>query len=574
MNFLASPPLVVAYALAGTLDVDLTNEPLGTSSDGKPVYLKDLWPSPQEIQETVLRSIDSQMFRQSYASVYTGDKNWSGIKGARRASLYSWDGKSTYVKNPPYFDGMTHDAGARCGTFTAHAYSRCWETRSPRITSHPRATSQSRARPRSTSIAQGVQPADFNSYGARRGNHEVMMRGTFANIRLRNLLAPGTEGGVTIHVPSGEQMSIYDAAMRYKSESTPLIMLAGREYGTGSSRDWAAKGTMLLGVRAVIAESFERIHRSNLIGMGVLPLQFTQGQNAQSLGLTGKEVFDISGLKSGNAKTVKVMAKAPRRQRGAVRGARAHRHTEGAGVLPSRRHSAVRAATACDRQAGRLIARACGSSFSISTVPSPSATRCALRVRLPEATALAAPKLLRVVPAFAGFLLGVTDRGALKAALIKATLRRAHPGRARRLDLGVRGQASPARASAAGARGHPEARARRRLPGTADGRARSLRSRNRAGARLSGVHLTGVRWRSERLDGTLSTPNRRGAEKARCLEALLSRFPGAPTTAYGNSAADIAASEDGGGAATGQCGRRVRRWKASRAGIVPYARWR
>jgi aconitase A len=309
MNFLASPPLVVAYALAGTLDVDLTSEPLATSADGKPVYLKDLWPSPKEIQDTALRVIDSQMFRQSYASVYTGDKNWSGI-AVPQGNLYSWDGKSTYVKNPPYFEGMSMTPAAVRDIHKARVLALLGDSVT---TDHisPAGNIAKSSPAAQYLVAQGVQPVDFNSYGARRGNHEVMLRGTFANIRLRNLLAPGTEGGVTIHVPSGAQMSIYDAAMRYKSEGTPLIVLAGREYGTGSSRDWAAKGTMLLGVRAVIAESFERIHRSNLIGMGVLPLQFAPGQNAQSLGLTGNEVFDITGLESGNAKSVKVSATAP-----------------------------------------------------------------------------------------------------------------------------------------------------------------------------------------------------------------------------------------------------------------------
>jgi aconitate hydratase len=309
MNFLASPPLVVAYALAGTLDVDLTNAPLATTADGKPVYLKDLWPSPQEIQDTVLRAIDSQMFRQSYASVYTGDKNWSSI-AVPQGNLYAWDGKSTYVKNPPYFEGMSMTPSAVRDIHGARVLALLGDSVT---TDHisPAGNIAKSSPAAQYLVAQGVQPVDFNSYGARRGNHEVMMRGTFANIRLRNLLAPGTEGGVTILVPSGEQMSIYDAAMRYKSEGTPLVVLAGREYGTGSSRDWAAKGTMLLGVRAVIAESFERIHRSNLIGMGVLPLQFAPGQNAQSLGLNGKEVYDISGLESGNVKTVKVSATGP-----------------------------------------------------------------------------------------------------------------------------------------------------------------------------------------------------------------------------------------------------------------------
>jgi len=294
MNFLASPPLVVAYALAGTMDIDLANEPLGHGRDGKPVYLRDIWPAPQEVAGEIARSVDPGMFRASYASVFEGDANWRSIQ-IPEGNLYRWDERSTYVKNPPYFDGMTMEPpgiddirGARVLALLGDSVT----------TDHiSPAGSIARSSPAAKYLMeQGVQPPDFNSYGSRRGNHEVMVRGTFANIRLRNLLAPGTEGGVTVHVPSGEQMSIYDAAMRYKSEGTPLIVLAGREYGTGSSRDWAAKGTMLLGVKAVIAESFERIHRSNLIGMGLLPLQFAPGQNAQSLGLSGREAFDITGL--------------------------------------------------------------------------------------------------------------------------------------------------------------------------------------------------------------------------------------------------------------------------------------
>jgi aconitate hydratase len=306
MNFLASPPLVVAYALAGSLDVNLTTEPLGTGKDGKPVYLADIWPSDKEVQETLLRSIDSEMFRNSYASVFTGDKNWQGIE-APTGKRYTWDRKSTYVQNPPYFEGMTMTPAPLADISGARALAVLGDSVTTDHISPAGNISKTSPAARYL-IEQGVQPADFNSYGARRGNHQVMIRGTFANIRLRNLLVPGVEGGVSVHLPSGEQTSIYDAAMRYKKEGTPLIILAGREYGTGSSRDWAAKGTMLLGVKAVIAESFERIHRSNLIGMGVVPLQFLPGQNAQSLGLTGHEVFAISGLGSGDAKQVNVTA--------------------------------------------------------------------------------------------------------------------------------------------------------------------------------------------------------------------------------------------------------------------------
>jgi aconitate hydratase A / 2-methylisocitrate dehydratase len=306
MNFLASPPLVVAYALAGTLDLDLTSEPLGTGSDGKPVYLQDIWPSDHEVQELLTRSIDSQMFQQSYASVFKGDEHWSGIK-VPAGKLYTWDAKSTYVKNPPYFEGMGHTPPALSDISGARALAVLGDSVTTDHISPAGNIAKSSPAARYL-VEQGVQAADFNSYGARRGNHEVMMRGTFANIRLRNQLVPGVEGGETVHLPSGTQESIFDAAMRYKQERTPLIILAGREYGTGSSRDWAAKGPMLLGVRAVIAESFERIHRSNLIGMGVAPLQFKPAQSVKSLGLTGREVFEITGLASGDAKEVTVKA--------------------------------------------------------------------------------------------------------------------------------------------------------------------------------------------------------------------------------------------------------------------------
>ncbi|HEX2493841.1 MAG TPA: aconitate hydratase AcnA, partial [Steroidobacter sp.] len=306
MNFLASPPLVVAYALAGTLELDLTSEPLGVGTDGKPVYLKDIWPSSAEIQEFVTKSVDSDMFRKSYSSVFAGDENWNSI-GVPAGKIYSWDEKSTYVKNPPYFVGMTMTPAPVADIRNARALALLGDSVT---TDHisPAGDIAKTSPAAKYLVSLGVDPKDFNSYGARRGNHEIMMRGTFANIRLRNQLAPGTEGGVTTHVPSGEQMSIYDAAMRYKQQGTPLVVIAGKEYGTGSSRDWAAKGTMLLGVKAVIAESFERIHRSNLIGMGVLPLQFKDGQNAQTLGLTGRESFEIIGLNAGAAKMVTVVA--------------------------------------------------------------------------------------------------------------------------------------------------------------------------------------------------------------------------------------------------------------------------
>ena len=306
MNFLASPPLVVAYALAGTLDIDLTTEPLGTGSDGKPVFLADIWPTDTEIQETLRSSIDSEMFRHSYASVFAGDANWASIK-VPAGKLYSWDAKSTYVKNPPYFEGMTMTPAPLSDVRSARVLALLGDSVTTDHISPAGNISKTSPAARYL-VEQGVEPKDFNSYGARRGNHEVMMRGTFANIRLRNLLVPGVEGGVSVHLPDGAQGSIYDVAMRYQQEGTPLVVLAGREYGTGSSRDWAAKGTMLLGVKAVIAESFERIHRSNLIGMGVAPLQFPHGQNAKSLGLTGREVFAIEGLSRGDAKEVTVTA--------------------------------------------------------------------------------------------------------------------------------------------------------------------------------------------------------------------------------------------------------------------------
>jgi aconitate hydratase len=308
-NYLASPPLVVAYALAGSLNVDVTTEALGTGSNGQPVYLKDIWPTPLEVATTVEKHITSAMFRKSYAGVFSGDERWQAIK-VPTGKVYAWDAQSTYVKNPPYFDGMTMTPKAVGEIRGARALALLGDSVTTDHISPAGNIAKSSPAARYL-MDQGVQQADFNQYGARRGNHEVMMRGTFANIRLRNLLLPGTEGGITLHVPSGETLSIFDAAMRYKSEGTPLVIVAGKEYGSGSSRDWAAKGTLLLGVKAVIVESYERIHRSNLIGMGVLPLQFNDGQNAASLGLTGKETYDIQGLDGGSAKSVRVVATPP-----------------------------------------------------------------------------------------------------------------------------------------------------------------------------------------------------------------------------------------------------------------------
>ena len=301
-NYLASPPLVVAYALAGRMDLDLTSEPLGEGSDGEPVYLRDIWPDAAEIKELVGRSIASEMFTRNYGEVFSGDETWSAVE-VPEGDRYTWP-DSTYVRRPSSSRGCPP---RRRGSSRSRApgCSRCSATRSPPTTSRRPARSRRTARPDSWLIEQGVEPRDFNSYGSRRGNHEVMIRGTFANIRLRNLLVERA-GGFTRHFPDGEETTIFEAAMAYADEGVPLVVLAGKEYGSGSSRDWAAKGTKLLGVRAVIAESFERIHRSNLIGMGVLPLQFPAGESAESLGLTGEEVFDIGDLENGKAKTVTV----------------------------------------------------------------------------------------------------------------------------------------------------------------------------------------------------------------------------------------------------------------------------
>ncbi len=306
MNFLASPPLVVAYALAGSMEHNLLTDPLGEDANGQPVYLKDIWPGQKEIQEFIAKSIDSAMFRSSYASVFAGDENWNGLE-VTGGQIYAWDDDSTYVKNPPYFENMTREPEALADIRGARVLALLGDSVT---TDHisPAGTIAPNSPAASYLLERGVEPHEFNSYGSRRGNHEVMMRGTFANIRLRNQLAPGTEGGYTRHQPSDEQMSIYEAALRYGEEGTPLLVIAGSEYGTGSSRDWAAKGTLLLGVKAVLATSFERIHRSNLIGMGVLPLQFVDGEDAQSLGLTGREVYDIEGLAEGLTGSVRVTA--------------------------------------------------------------------------------------------------------------------------------------------------------------------------------------------------------------------------------------------------------------------------
>jgi aconitate hydratase len=305
-NYLASPPLVVAYALAGRMDVDLVNEPLGQDRDGNDVYLRDLWPTSDEIQETISRAVRGEMFTRTYADVFTGDPAWRELP-IPEGDLFAWDPGSTYVRQPPYFEGMSREplevedvAGARCLVMVGDSVT----------TDHisPAGAIKPDSPAGKYLVEHGVERKDFNSYGSRRGNHEVMVRGTFANVRLRNLLVPGSEGTWTVHVPSGEEMTIYDASKRYLEEGTPLVVIAGKEYGSGSSRDWAAKGPNLLGVRAVIAESYERIHRSNLLMMGILPLQFLEGETPATLGLTGQEEFAVEGVENGDADEVTVVA--------------------------------------------------------------------------------------------------------------------------------------------------------------------------------------------------------------------------------------------------------------------------
>jgi aconitate hydratase len=286
---------VVAYALAGSVDFNFASQALGHESNGRPVYLDDIWPRQAELQEAVATALDPEVFKEQYGSAFTGNETWNAIPTPEAAEVYTWDAGSTYIQEPPFFMGLEPEMapaqdihGARVLALLGHSVT----------TDHiSPAGSMSAGSPAGRYLTErGVERRDFNTYGSRRGNHEVMMRGTFANIRLKNLLLPGTEGGVTRHLPSGEEMSIFDAAMRYQDEGVPLIVIAGREYGTGSSRDWAAKGVYLQGVKAVITESFERIHRSNLLGMGVLPLEFKPGENAEILGLTGTEVYDITGI--------------------------------------------------------------------------------------------------------------------------------------------------------------------------------------------------------------------------------------------------------------------------------------
>jgi len=306
MNYLASPPLVVAYALAGTMNIDIQNAALGTDSQGNNVYLKDLWPTHTEVQEAVANSVNRDEFTQAYTDVYQGENRWIDLESPE-GQLFDWQPDSTYIKNPPYFENMTMDVNDISDIKGARVLALLGDSVT---TDHISPAGAIKADSPAGKYLQdkGIAPTDFNSLGSRRGNHEVMMRGTFANIRLRNLLAPGTEGGITCHQPSGEQMSIFDASMQYQQDNIPLIVIAGKEYGSGSSRDWAAKGPRLLGINAVIAESYERIHRSNLVGMGILPLQFNEGDNAASIGLTGKETFNIEGLGDGSAKQVNITA--------------------------------------------------------------------------------------------------------------------------------------------------------------------------------------------------------------------------------------------------------------------------
>ncbi|MDE0343688.1 MAG: aconitate hydratase AcnA [Deltaproteobacteria bacterium] len=296
-NYLASPPLVVAYAIAGNMDVDLYNDPIGEDADGKPVMLSEIWPSPEEVRAEVARGVTADAFRKEYSDVFTGDDMWRSMP-VPEGELFAWDEDSTYVRQIPFFSDMAAEPGAPQDIKGARVLAKLGDSVT---TDHiSPAGSIERNGPAARYLTEhGVEPKDFNQYGARRGNHEVMMRGTFANVRLRNQIAPGTEGGFTVHQPDNEQMSIFDAAMKYQEEGTPLIVIAGKEYGTGSSRDWAAKGPRLLGVKAAIVESFERIHRSNLIGMGILPLEFVKGENAESLGLTGFETYDITGVAEG-----------------------------------------------------------------------------------------------------------------------------------------------------------------------------------------------------------------------------------------------------------------------------------
>ncbi|MGE5244993.1 MAG: aconitate hydratase AcnA [Betaproteobacteria bacterium] len=307
-NYLASPPLVVAYAIAGRMTLDLTGEPLGVSRGGQPVYLRDIWPTGREIQDTLLHAVSADMFREQYADVFRGDERWQSLP-VPTGDRFDWDASSTYIRNPPFFEGVSLEPRPLADITGARVLALLGDSIT---TDHisPAGSIKKDSPAGKYLIGQGVEPRDFNSYGARRGNHEVMVRGTFANVRLRNQMAPGTEGGWTTYQPGGEVMTIYDAAMKYRDAGVPLLVVAGKEYGSGSSRDWAAKGTLLLGVRAVVAESFERIHRSNLVNMGVLPLQFEGGATAASLGLTGRERYDLVGIAAGLTPRARVTVRA------------------------------------------------------------------------------------------------------------------------------------------------------------------------------------------------------------------------------------------------------------------------
>jgi aconitate hydratase len=305
-NYLASPPLVVAYALAGRMDIDLLEEPLGEDQDGNDVYLRDIWPTSKEITDTIASSVHGDMFRSTYADVFTGDEQWRSLP-VPEGERFAWEPDSTYVRQPPYFEGMSLEIG----TVEDIAGARCLVMLGDSVTTDhisPAGAIKLESPAGEYLREHGVERKDFNSYGSRRGNHEVMVRGTFANVRLRNLLVPGSEGTWTVHLPGGEEMTIFAASQHYLAEGTPLIVIAGKEYGSGSSRDWAAKGPKLLGVRAVIAESYERIHRSNLLMMGILPLQFQAGETPETIGLTGREAFAIEGIENGEADEVTVRA--------------------------------------------------------------------------------------------------------------------------------------------------------------------------------------------------------------------------------------------------------------------------
>ena len=346
-NYLASPPLVVAYALAGTVDIDLNTEPLGHDPNGEPVYLKDIWPSQADVQAQIRRSLRPEMFAEQYSSVFEGNETWNEVP-VPEGELYAWGDHSTYIQEPPFFVNLTPEPAPLTDIRSARVLALLGDTVT---TDHiSPAGSINPASPAGRYLlAHGVQRSEFNSYGARRGNHEVLMRGTFANIRIKNRLVPGVEGGETIYQPTGERMAIYDAAMQYVADGTPLLVIAGKEYGTGSSRDWAAKGPSLLGIKAVIAESFERIHRSNLVGMGVLPLQFLPGENQETLGLSGFETYDIlgiaetgAGMQPGQRFTVRATSADGQDQ--GVPGYFPHRYSRGGQLLPQRWHPAHSAA--------------------------------------------------------------------------------------------------------------------------------------------------------------------------------------------------------------------------------------